>query len=339
MRPFYQGKTVLVTGGTGSIGLELVRRLLQYHTQEIRVFTNDEDSLFRASNSIQSTKVIYLLGDVREPHSIERAIKGCDIVFHAAALKHVDFCEINPYEAISTNIMGTQNMIEAAMSNYVRHFVFISTDKAVNPVSTMGATKLLGERLVASAAKRTSQTVFSAVRFGNVLGSRGSVVLIFEREIRLGKPITITDPQMTRFIMAPSDASKFVLKSAELAKSGEILVLKMKSVRIVDLAEACKEFFAKIYRKNPRDIMLKVIGAQPGEKIHEELMTYNEAIAARDLGDYIVLNPHPHREEPHLASGGKRMLASNLAPRASKREILTMLSELYDQDSVHRSMG
>jgi len=318
-----------VTGGTGSIGLELVQTLLRHHPKEIRVLSNDENGLFEASNFLDSPIVKYYLGDVRDSRSIERAMSSCDIVFHAAALKHVVFCEANPYEAISTNISGTQNMIESALKNSVKRFVFISTDKAANPVSAMGATKLLGERLVSNAGKTSPSTIFSIVRFGNVLGSRGSVAVIFERQVKDGKAITVTDPLMTRFIMAPSDASALILHAAEIAMPGEIFVLKMRAVQIGDLAEACKQFYAKIYHRDARKIGTRVTGAQPGEKMHELLMTADEAAGAYDFRKYFIINPHPRRSledaKPLLHA---QSIASNLVPPAERKEIISFLSKL-----------
>lgn len=325
----YKSSRILVTGGTGSIGIELVRELLRIGPKEVRVLSNDENGLFEASNFLEpSGRLNFYLGDVRDPRSIERVIKGCDVVFHAAALKHVIFCEQNPYEAISTNIVGTQNMIDAAVKHSVKRFVFISTDKAVNPVSAMGATKLLGERLIFSASKLARQPVFSTVRFGNVLGSRGSVALIFEKQVREGKAITVTDPSMTRFIMAPSDASALILRAGELSRPGELFVLKMKTVRIGDLAEACKAFFGEMYGRDPRKVATVVTGPQAGEKMHEQLMTDDEAAEAHDLGDYLLINPSPSRDAKAQRAGAGRA-ASNLYPVANRAEIIAMLKKVY----------
>jgi FlaA1/EpsC-like NDP-sugar epimerase len=331
----FRDSNVLITGGTGSIGLELAKALLRHKPRKICLFSNDENGLFEARTMFSKhPEITYRLGDVRDPQSIDRVIKGCDIVFHAAALKHVTFCEDNPYEAISTNIIGTQNMISSAIKYNIQRFVFISTDKAVNPVSTMGATKLLGEKLVISASKMVDKPIFSIVRFGNVLASRGSVILIFERQVKDGKPITVTDPEMTRFVMLPSEAAQLVLYATELAESGEIFVLKMKAVKIGDLAEASREFFAKLYRKNPENIKIVKIGSNPGEKIHEELMTSFEASNVVETDQFYIVNPHPKRMRHSVKSFLHKGYASNTAPLLSKEEIVSLLSQLFPLHNI-----
>ncbi len=298
----------MITGGSGSIGTEILRSVLKYSPKKVRVFTNDENGLFELAQPYgKLPNVEFRLGDVRDPRSLDPAVEGCDYVFHAAALKHVDFCETAPYEAITTNIMGTQNVIDYSMKHGVKRFVLISTDKAVNPVSTMGATKLLAEKLVIRASRQTDRTVFSSVRFGNVIGSRGSVILLFERQVRAGRPLTVTDPSMTRFIMATSQAAMLVLRSSTVAMAGEIFVLKMKTVRIGDLAEASRQFFAKMLGRPASSIELKVVGSRPGEKMHEELLNSTESAEALDLGDFYVVNPHPSRKAGgNIPKAGRR---------------------------------
>lgn len=327
----YEGSTILITGGTGSVGRELARALLQKSPREIRILSNDENGLFEARAAFRRyDNVRYKLGDVRDDFSIESSVSGCDFVFHAASLKHVDFCEWNPYEAIRTNILGTQNVIDYARKNRVGKFVYVSSDKAVNPVSVMGATKLLGEKLRMSASKVADRTQFCVTRFGNVLGSRGSVLVIFEKQVKEGQPMTITNPSMTRFIMLPSQATNLVLKATELGRSGEIFVLKMKAVTIRDLAEACREFFAARYAKNKSKITMTQIGSMPGEKIHEELMTPAEAARAIQTTDFYIINPSRRRRAPPLhkpASTGN--YTSNTTTFLSKRQILSLLEHLY----------
>jgi len=330
----FKNSNVLITGGTGSIGLEITKALLYFKPKQIRLFSNDENGLFEAKTIFNKyPEVTYVFGDVRDVQSIENAIKDCDIIFHAAALKHVPFCEDNPYEAISTNVLGTQNMISSAIRYNIQKFVFISTDKAVNPISVLGATKLLGERLVMRASKLVSKPVFSIVRFGNVLGSRGSVISIFEKQVKEGTEITVTDPNMTRFIMLPYDAARLVLYATELAKPGEIFILKMKAVKIGDLAEASKEFFAKLYHKNQYNIKIKIIGSRPGEKIHEELMTETEASSSIETEYFYIVNPHPERIKSSKSlirpSLHMRTYISSNAPLVSKQDIISLLSQLY----------
>jgi FlaA1/EpsC-like NDP-sugar epimerase len=193
----------------------------------------------------------------------------------------------------------------------------------------MGATKLLGEKLIIDASKRVDRPIFSIVRFGNVLASRGSVVLIFERQVKRGLPITVTDPEMTRFIMLPSEAAQLVLRATELAKPGEIFVLKMKAVKIGDLAEACRDFFAKLYGKDPENIKIVKIGSNPGEKIHEELMSSFEALNAIETDYFYILNPHPERKQHSVKPLLHKGYTSNTAPLLSKNEIISLLSQLF----------
>lgn len=330
----YKDSIVMITGGTGSIGLELAKALLNYGPREIRLFSNDENGLFEARTLLQSHKeVVYKLGDVRDSDTVDAATQGCDFVFHAAASKHVVFCEDNPYEAVSTNIVGTRNVIRAAVDNSVHRFVFISTDKAVNPISVLGSTKLLGEKLVIASATGTGRPILSVVRFGNVLGSRGSVLLIFERQIRNNGPITVTDPKMTRFIMLPSEAAELVLKVGRLAMPGEVFVLKMKAVRIGDLAEASRDFYSKVYGRDPEGITLATIGARPGEKTHEELMTRSEAENSIAEEGYYVVNPNPKRlTHSKLRAGIPGGYVSDSVPLIDREKIAHMLSRLGTHD-------
>jgi len=327
----YKGSIVLITGGTGSIGLELAKALLNYGPREIRLFSNDENGLFEARTLLHShQEVVYKLGDVRDGDTVETAVQDCDFVFHAAASKHVAFCEDNPYEAVSTNIVGTRKVIRAAVDSRVQRFVFISTDKAVNPLSVLGSTKLLGEKLVLASATETGRPIFSVVRFGNVLGSRGSVLLIFERQVRNNGPITVTDPNMTRFIMLPSDAAELVLKVGQLAMPGEIFVLKMKAVRIRDLAEASLDFYSRMYGKDPKAMASAIIGARPGEKIHEELMTRNEAENSMAEEGFYIVNPNPKRfAQSQRRVGISGGYVSDSVPLIGKEEIARMLSRLH----------
>ena len=327
----FKDSTVLVTGGSGSIGTEILRSVLKYSPKKVRVFTNDENGLFELAQPFgKLPNVEFKLGDVRDARSLDPAVEGCDYVFHAAALKHVDFCETNPYEAITTNIVGTQNVIDHCIRHRVKRFVFISTDKAVNPTSTMGATKLLAEKLVIRASRQTDRTIFSSVRFGNVIGSRGSVILLFEKQIRSGKPLTVTDPTMTRFIMATSQAAMLVLRSSTVALPGEIFVLKMRTVRIGDLAEASRIFFARMLGKKPASIKVNVVGSRPGEKMHEELLNSTEAREALDLGDFYVVNPNPARRARTVPRAGPDAgLSSNDFTPVPVPKIVREIEALY----------
>ncbi len=294
MTNIFQGKNILVTGGTGSIGSEIVRKVLQYDPKVVRALSNDEDGQFNLEQELKDCpNVRLLIGDVRDKERLKRAAEGTDFIFHAAALKHVPSCEYNPFEAVKTNVLGTQYVIEVAIEENVEKLITISTDKAVNPVSVMGATKLLAERLTISANyyKGPRRTAFSCVRFGNVLDSRGSVVPLFRNQIEKGGPVTLTDTEMSRFIMSISRAAELVLKAAELAQGGEIFVLKMPALRIRDLAEVMIEELAPRYGHNPAQIEVKIIGKRIGEKHHEELITEDELSQVYETEDMFVVQP------------------------------------------------
>jgi UDP-N-acetylglucosamine 4,6-dehydratase/5-epimerase len=294
MANIFQDKSILVTGGTGSIGSEIVRRLLEIQPKVVRVLSNDENGLFSLQQELKNrADVRFLVGDIRDKERVRKAVEGIDFVFHAAALKHVPLCEYNPFEAVKTNALGTQNLIEVTMEEKVSKFITISTDKAVNPVNVMGATKLLAERLTISANyyKGTRETVFACVRFGNVLDSRGSVVPLFQEQIKNGGPLTITDPKMTRFVMTLPRAIALVLKAAEIARGGEIFIFKMSALRIGDLAETMVEQFAPIYGHDPAKIKIKITGKRAGERSQEELITEEESENAYEVEDMLVVMP------------------------------------------------
>jgi FlaA1/EpsC-like NDP-sugar epimerase len=291
----FKNKRILVTGGTGCIGSEIVKDLLKYNPRVVRIFSNDEDNTFRLSQELdKNDNKRFLIGDVRDKERLIRAMEDIDIVYHAAALKHVPLCEYNPFEAIKTNVLGTQNVIEAALINSVKKVINISTDKAVNPVNTMGATKLLAEKLIIDANfyKGESKTIFSCVRFGNVLFSRGSVLPLFEEQIKNKKTITVTNPEMTRFMMSIQNTIDLIFQATFMAKGGEIFILKMPVVKIGNLADTAIKYYAKNYNYKPLEIKKKIIGSRPGEKTFEELMTQNEAENAIETNDILIVPPH-----------------------------------------------
>ena len=290
----FRNKKILVTGGTGCIGSEIVKNLLKYKPNVVRIFSNDEDDTFHLSQELGKKGKRFLMGDVRDKERLTRAMEDIDIVYHAAALKHVPLCEYNPFEAIKTNVLGTQNVVEAALINGVKKVINISTDKAVNPVNTMGATKLLAEKLIIDANfyKGKSKTIFSCVRFGNVLFSRGSVLPLFEEQIKNKKMITITESEMTRFMMSIQNTIGLVFKTTIMAKGGEIFILKMPVVKLGDLADASIKYYSEKYGYKPYEIKKKVIGSRPGEKMFEELMTQNEAENAIETDDMLIVLPH-----------------------------------------------
>lgn len=289
---YYNNKTILVTGGSGSIGHEIVKKLLNIGPKSVRIFDNNETALFDLEQELNSKKVRTFIGDVRDKDRLNRAFENVDVVFHAAALKHVPLCEYNPFDAVKTNVLGTQNVLDSALDNNVEKVIMVSTDKAVNPINVMGATKLLSERLTISANyyRGNKITKFSCVRFGNVLNSRGSVIPIFKKQIQDGGPVTITDTNMTRFIMHIPDAADLILKAGHIAQGKEIFILKMQAVNIVDLAEVMIENLAPNYGHLPEEIEIEIIGRRIGEKMYEELMTDNETYYAIDDGELYILN-------------------------------------------------
>jgi len=289
---YYKNKVLLVTGGAGSIGSEITKKVLEYNPSVIRVLDNNETALFELEEELNSNKLRVFYGDVRDKDRLKRAFDNVDIIFHAGALKHVPLCEFNPFDAVKTNIIGTQNVLDVALDRDVEKVIFVSTDKAVNPINVMGATKLLAERLTISANHYTGDkdTIFSCVRFGNVLNSRGSVIPVFKNQIKNGGPVKITDKEMTRFIMGIPEAVELILKAGQMAKGEDIFILKMPSTNIMDLAEVMIENLAKIYDQIPEEIEIEIIGKRVGEKMYEELMTADESLYAIDDGELFILN-------------------------------------------------
>ena len=285
-----KGKMILVTGGTGTVGRKLVKRLLEYEPQVIRIFSRDEHKQFEMQEELKEVnpdRLRFLLGDVRDRERLLRAMEGIDIVFHLAALKHVPACEYNPYEAVKTNVLGTQNVIDCAIEQNVSSVIYASTDKAASPTNTMGASKLLAERLVSSASqwKGPRQMRFFSVRFGNILNSRGSVVPLFYKQVEAGRPITVTEPNMTRFFMDVDRAVELILKSLTMARGGETFVFKMPVLRIGDLAQAVADRAGK-------GAKIDIIGLRPGEKLYEELMSEEEGVRALETDELFIILPY-----------------------------------------------
>ena len=296
MENIFNDKKIMVTGGTGSIGSEIVRRVLQYDPKVVRILSRDESKQFELEQEIGDLEnVRFLIGDVRDKDRLNRAFEDIDIVFHAAAMKHVPACEYNPFEAVKTNVVGTQNVIDAALDNDVGKVIAISTDKAASPINTMGATKLLAEKLIIDANfyKGHHKTVFSCVRFGNVMGSRGSVIPLFEKQIKNGGPITVTDPEMTRFMMTIPQAVDLVFKATKMAQGGEIFIFKMPVVKLGDLANVMIEHLAPGYGYKPEAIQIDTIGIRNGEKMYEHLMNEEEARYAYEAEDMFVVLAKP----------------------------------------------
>lgn len=286
--------SVLITGVCGTVGGELLRQVARLGPREIVGIDNNESELFFLTEEYRDKRhVRFYIADIRDRDELTRLMSGVDVVLHTAALKHVELCERSPRDPVQTNVLGTQNVIDAAVSNGVKRVIFTSSDKAVNPTNVMGTSKLMGERLItaANAQRRHDRPIFSSTRFGNVLGSRGSVVPLFKRQIETGGPVTVTDPDMTRFIMTLDEAGSLVMDSVFLARGGEVFVTKMPVARIVDLAAVMIEELAPKWGRNPKDIEIKLIGPKPGEKLYEELMNSEETRRTVELDKYFVVIP------------------------------------------------
>ncbi len=299
---FFSHKTVLVTGGCGTVGREIVRQLLDHSPTELRVIDSNESEIFfleqellthQRQNPLPKISSHCQVGDIRDADKLMMMCEGVDIVLHTAALKHVVLCERAPFDAVQTNIMGVRNVINAALANNVERVIFTSSDKAVNPTNVMGTSKLMGERLItaANSLKRKHRTIFSSTRFGNVLGSRGSVIPIFARQIQNGGPVTLTDKRMTRFIMTLQESCRLVLAAAELAKGGEVFVTKMPVIQIADLARVMVDELAGAYGFDPMEVAITEIGSKAGEKLYEELMSDEETRRTVELTEMFSVLP------------------------------------------------
>ena len=291
MASLLKQKIILVTGGTGSIGKELVKKAISENATLVRVFSNDENGLYEMELDFKKNKNIeFIMGDIKDFETVNSAAKNTDIIFHTAALKHVDRCEIFPFEAITTNILGTNNDVNAAIYQNDKRVVNISTDKAVNPIGVLGATKLLTEKIISTEAfKKRSNTIFSSVRFGNVLNTRGSIIPRIEKQIKEGGPITLTDSKMKRFFMTKTESVKLILKATEYAKGGETFILKMPILLLKDLFDVMKEELAPKYGYKPSKIKTKTIGIRPGEKIVEYLLTNFEMEHVLETNDFFIM--------------------------------------------------
>ena len=275
-----QNKILLITGGTGSFGHAVLNRFLNTdHFKEIRIFSRDEKKQDDMRNQLKNDKLKFYIGDVRDYNSVERAMRGVDYVFHAAALKQVPSCEFFPLEATKTNVFGTQNVIDAAGFNKVKKVICLSTDKAAYPINAMGISKALMEKVAVAASRNLVDTTVCLTRYGNVMASRGSVIPLFLKQIKEDKPITITDPNMTRFLMSLDEAVELVLFAFENGNSGDLFVNKAPAGTIGDLAQALKELCKA-------DNEIKIIGTRHGEKLYETLCTREEMVKAEDMGAF-----------------------------------------------------
>jgi UDP-N-acetylglucosamine 4,6-dehydratase len=277
----FSEKVLMITGGTGSFGNSVLKRFLSTEVREIRIFSRDEKKQEEMRIALNNPKLKFYIGDVRDSDSMTQAMKGVDYVFHAAALKQVPSCEFYPMEAVRTNVNGTENVMNAAISNGVKRVVVLSTDKAVYPINAMGISKAMAEKLMVAKARTLleTETVLCATRYGNVMASRGSVIPLFVSQIKEGKQLTITDPNMTRFLMSLEDSVDLVLYAFKHGSQGDIFVQKAPASTVADLAQALKELFDK-------DDPVRVIGTRHGEKLYESLISREEMAKAQDMGGY-----------------------------------------------------
>jgi len=329
----FKNKTLLITGGTGSFGNAVLERFLDSDVGEIRIFSRDEKKQEDLRLALNNDKVKFYIGDVRNMDSVQDAMQGVDYVFHAAALKQVPSCEFYPMEAVQTNILGAENVLRAAVSNDVERCIVLSTDKAVYPINAMGLSKAMMEKLMVAKSRLSSlaknaKTVVCATRYGNVMGSRGSVIPLFAQQLQAGKALTLTDPNMTRFLMSLEDSVNLVLYAFEHAKPGDIFVQKSPACTMGDLVAAMQSLFGKC-----EDV--QVIGTRHGEKLFETLVSREEMARSQDLGDYFCipadsrdLNYAKYFSEGELALSNLDDYTSHNTRRLSVPEVVETLKKL-----------
>lgn len=339
----FNGKTILVTGGTGSIGSEIVRQLLRKEVKEVRVFSRDESKQFDLAHSLENDlRLRFLIGDIRDKERLDMAMEGVDVVFHAAALKHVVACERNPFEAIKTNIQGTQNVIDCAFKNGVDKVVGVSTDKAASPTNVMGCTKLLAERLMLASYfyKGNKKTRFCCVRFGNVLASRGSVIPLFLKQMKEGSPVTITDPEMSRFFMSIPQAVDLIFKASDIMRDHEIFILKMPVATIGGIVDSLIDLVQERNNLSKRP-EVKIIGKRVGEKKHEKLLTSDEAESALENDDMFIIRPYVGMKEgddlkeesyPNAVPAKLKEYSSEEQINMTRGEVKAMLASICNLD-------
>lgn len=315
-----QGATVLITGGTGTFGSEFLDECLLYGAEEVRIFSRDEKKQYDMSQQYREyDNVKFFLGDVRDKRTLDAPMNGVDYVFHAAAMKQVPSCEAFPMEAVKTNILGSDNVINTAVQKRVKKVVCLSTDKAVYPTSAMGLTKAYMEKLAMQKAEQQNRTDICITRFGNLVASRGSAVPLFIEQVQNKLPITITDPNMTRFMMTVREAVELVVKAFQVGKNGELFVKQSKACTTGDLAEAVCE-----YMNLDRDYPIEIIGIRPGEKMHEALLTEEEEERAVAEDGYIVVS----REKRGFGRLGVAY-KSNKAPRMDKAAVIRLIESVF----------
>ena len=323
----FKNKTLLITGGTGSFGNAVLNKFIDSNINEIRIFSRDEKKQDDMRRKFQNDKIKYFIGDVRDENSIDQAMKGVDFVFHAAALKQVPSCEFYPMEAVKTNIIGTENMLNSAINNNVEKVICLSTDKAVYPINAMGVSKSLMEKVFVAKSRVSSKIKIIGTRYGNVMASRGSVIPLFYNQIKDNKPITITDSNMTRFMMSLNNAVELVLYAFQNGNTGDIFVQKAPSTTIGELAETMRT----IYNSNSK---INNIGIRHGEKIHETLLSQEERIVSEDLGDYFRI-PADNRDlnyDKYFSKGVKAPKSGEFnsfnTRRLEKQELINLLASI-----------
>ena len=323
----FKNKTLLITGGTGSFGNAVLNKFVDSNINEIRIFSRDEKKQDDMRRKFQNDKIKYFIGDVRDESSIDQAMKGVDFVFHAAALKQVPSCEFYPMEAVKTNIIGTENMLNSAIKNNVEKVICLSTDKAVYPINAMGVSKSLMEKVFVAKSRISSKIKIIGTRYGNVMASRGSVIPLFYDQIKNNNPITITDPNMTRFMMSLDNAVELVLYAFKNGNTGDIFVQKAPSTTIGELAEIMKT----IFNSNTK---IKNIGIRHGEKIHETLLSQEERIVSEDLGNYFRI-PADNRDlnyDKYFSKGVKAPKSGEFnsfnTRRLEKQELINLLASI-----------
>jgi len=335
-------RNVLVTGGTGSVGRILIRRLLQRDPNVIRILDQSEPGLAALKPELDDGRCRFLVGNVRDKDRLARAVDGIDIVVHTAAMKHVDISEYNPFEAVKTNVMGLQNLIDVSIDADVSRFVFTSSDKAVHPANTMGTTKLLGEKLITAANKYSGghDIRLASVRFGNVVNSSQSVIPVFRDQIETGGPVTLTDPRMTRFFLTYDDVAELVVGAMNHTEGGEVFVHKMDAVRIEDLAEAMIEAFAPTYGYEPGEIEITQTGRRIGETFDEEILTEREVSRTIANESLYAIVPEQSGENGYLSHDGidgfkpvDRVVRSSAnAETLTQAEIIDLLRREFNEE-------
>ena len=323
----FKNKCLLITGGTGSFGNAVLNKFISSDINEIRIFSRDEKKQDDMRRKFQNDKIKYFIGDVRDENSIDQAMKGVDFVFHAAALKQVPSCEFYPMEAVKTNIIGTENMLNSEIRNNVEEIICLSTDKAVYPINAMGVSKSLMEKVFVAKSRISTKTKIIGTRYGNVMASRGSVIPLFYDQIKNNSSITITDPNMTRFMMTLQNAVDLVLYAFKNGNNGDIFVQKAPSTTIGELAETMKD----IYKSKSK---IKKIGIRHGEKIHETLLSQEERIVSEDLGNYFRI-PADNRDlnyDKYFSKGVKspnsKEFNSFNTKRLKKQELINLLASI-----------